>query len=537
ERFLLLSVDAVDKLRRELYEILGPIMAHELLFRFGFSDGVRSARIVRAQIPGLSPREALEAGPVVLTLEGMARVTVEEIRWEDELERMTGSWEDSFEAEESLRQWGTVDWTACWVLTGFASGYATEIADRELLCVERACRARGDAVCRFEILPADEFPGLARKVSALRRGLLMRERMKPTITRLWEKAYTTSAYLARILQDSADAIVTVDENEVVQTWNRGAEELLGYPAEDVVGRHFRFLVPQDLLDQGEIEKVRQEMFRSGSLRNYETRRLRSDGEEVHVSLTRTPIHDAHGRYIGASAILRDVTERKRLVEQLIQAESLAEVGELAAQVAHEIKNPLAGISAALQVLTGTLPEEIARGPVLEEVREHIRRLDDTVLSLLRFTRPYRPDFTRTDLDLVLDSAISLLGSSEDFRDVEVARELDPAARHVQADSQQLIQVFTNLLLNSGQACGKDRTIIVRASPADDQVRVEVRDRGSGIPADIMKLIFKPFFTTKHKGTGLGLPIARKIVEAHGGTIRVSSRRGGGIRVEILFPVR
>ncbi len=537
ERLLLLSAAALGKLRQELTEVLGPVMAHEILFRFGFHDGARTAQVLRNRMDDPKPRELLQAGPLVHNIEGMARARVEELECDDEFRKMTGVWEGSVEADQSLALLGPVKWPACWILTGFASGFASEAVGSSLLCVESECRGQGAEHCRFEILPADRFPGLARKVEALRQGLKLTDRMKPTMTRLWEQAYASSSYLARILRDSADAILTVDENEIIQSWNRGAEELLGYRAEEAVGQHFAFLVPDDLLKQGEIEKIRTESSEQGSLRNYETRRLNKDGNEVNVSLTRTSIYDANGHYTGASAILRDITERKRMVEQLIQVEALAEVGEMAAQVAHEIKNPLAGISGAIQVISESTPDSDPKSEIYREILQHIRRLDETVLSLLSYTRPFRPIRVMTDLELVADSAITLLRNSEEFSDVEIRLELAPEVGLVSVDAQQLVQVFLNLLLNAAHALRAERTISIISERADKEVEIRIVDRGSGMSPETRRQIFKPFFTTKNKGSGLGLPIARKIVNGHGGSIQVDSEPEVGTTVTIRLPLQ
>ncbi len=535
ERILFLSADALGKLRQELYEVLGPVMAHEVMFRFGFHDGAHTARVMRERMGDPDPRELLRAGPLVHNLEGMARARVDELQCDPDFHKMTGFWEDSVEAEQSLALLGPVEWSSCWILTGYASGYASEAVGASLVCIETMCRAQGDETCRFEIFPAERYPGLARKVEALRQGLPLTDRMKPTMTRLWEQAYASSAYLARILKDSADAILTVGEDEVIQSWNRGAEELLGYPAEEAVGRHFKFLVPDELLRQGEIEKIRTETSEAGSLRNYETRRLRKNGDEVHVSLTRTSIYDAHGRYVGASAILRDITERKRMVEQLIQVEALAEMGEMAAQIAHEIKNPLAGISGAIQVIAESTPADDPKSEIYDEILKHIRRLDETVLSLLSYTRPFRPARVTTDLGLVLDSAVTLLRNSDDFSDVTIEIEHSADLGPVSVDAQQLIQVILNLLLNAVHALKDDRTITVATGRADDGVEIRIIDRGAGMTSATRRKIFKPFFTTKNKGTGLGLTIARKIVTGHGGALTIESEPGVGTTVTIHLP--
>jgi len=536
ERYLFFSSRAMGLLRRELYDVLGPIMAHELLFRFGFHDGANAARAARERMPDADPTVLLSAGPLVQSLEGVARVQVTDFGYADgRLSSIRGVWWDSYEVEQVLAIWGQVPWTACWVLTGFASGFVSEVLDQDILCIERSCRARGDEECRFELLPAETFPGLAKKVRALRQGQSFKERMQPTISRISERAYTSSAFLSHILHDSADAILTVDEDEIIRTFNRGAEALLGYAADEAIGEHFSFLVPKDLRERGEIEKIKSETSAHGSLRNYETRRLQKNGDEVFVSLTRTSIYDAQGNYRGCSAILRDITERKRLVEQLIQAESLAEVGELAAQVAHEIKNPLAGISAAIQIIADTFPETDPRTAVFGEILSHIHRLDNTVQSLLSYTRLYRPHLQETGLDLLLDSTLSMLAASEIFSDITVLRDIPEGLGPVVADRQQFVQVMMNLLLNSAQAVVKNRDILVSARRSDPFVTITVTDYGAGISPETVKQVFRPFFTSKNKGTGLGLPIARKIIEAHGGRITVDSTPGEGTTVRIRLP--
>ncbi len=535
ERLLLLSAVSIGQLRQELHEVLGPIMAHEILFRFGFQDGVQAARAVRTRMPAGTPRDVLLVGPALHTQSGMAKVHVDSLDFDGEFRRLSGRWEASFEADQSLRLLGPVEWTACWVLSGFASGFASEATGRDLLCVERTCRARGDADCRFDVLPATQYPGLARKVVALREGRSLTERMKPAITRLWEQAYTSSAFLARILRDSADAIITLDENDVIRTWNRGAENLFLYSAREAEGRHFSFLVPPVLLTSGEVDHIRRTCMEQGSLRDYETTRLARDGREIRVSLTRTALFDVHGRYVGASAILRDISERQRLVDQLNQAERLAEVGRLAAQVAHEIKNPLAGISGAIQVLAQSTAPGDSRRAVFDEIQSHIRRLDRTVRSLLSYTRPYHPVRSPTDVGLLFESALSQVRSNTEFDGVRCEVDVEAGLPPARLDPQQMVQVLLNLLLNAAQALRADRRIFLRARRQGREVVIEVEDRGAGMTPETLAQIFQPFFTTRPRGTGLGLPIARRIVEAHGGRIEVRSGDGEGTTVALRVP--
>src|SRR5262249_28079075 len=161
--------------------------------------------------------------------------------------------------------------------------------------------------------------------------------------------------LVRIMQEiSRDAVISLDPEGRITSWNLGAEELLGYTAADVLGRHFEFLLPDDLKQSGEVERLLEATEPQGFVRDYETRRIPQDGREIHVLLTRMRRLDRQGRLLGSTAILRDITARKEMQEELVRARTLAAIGEAAARIAHEIRNPLTGINNAVSILSQDL---------------------------------------------------------------------------------------------------------------------------------------------------------------------------------------
>ncbi len=220
--------------------------------------------------------------------------------------------------------------------------------------------------------------------------------------------------------------------------------------------------------------------------------------------------------MGASCIVRDLTDLKAMQEELVRTHGLAVVGEMAATVAHEIKNPLAGISGAIQVLAEGMPKGDGRREVVGEILDQVHRLDRTVRDLLNFARPIAPVRQSLNLAESLNGAWSLLSPQSDAKGVRFS--LDAAASmELRADPQLLRQVWINLFLNAIEAMPKGGEVVARVQPGET-VRIEIQDSGNGIDPAAIEKIWRPFFTTKTRGTGLGLPLVKKIVDAHGGRI-------------------
>jgi len=351
-------------------------------------------------------------------------------------------------------------------------------------------------------------------------------------SRLADALREKTEYLENLLQNSADAIVSVDVHNCIRTWNEGARRIFGYDASEVVGRDYSLFVPAEEVAGGEATRIKERVERDGFVKDYECVRMTRDGRRITVNVTSTLLRDKQGRPIGRSSIVRDVTHVKKLQQDLLNTQSLAAVGELAATVAHEIKNPLAGISGAIQVLREAIPEESGRREIVGEILEQIHRLDSTVRDLLSFSRPATP--SRQDLDLgeSMAKAWSLLSAQPAAAGVRFS--LDGGGVRAQADAQLLQQVWLNLFQNAIEAMPKVGDLAVRVTDGNP-VRIEIRDSGAGIDPAHAARIFKPFFSTKTRGTGLGLAITKKIIEAHGGSIRAESRPGKGTSVFVEIP--
>jgi len=239
--------------------------------------------------------------------------------------------------------------------------------------------------------------------------------------------------------------------------------------------------------------------------------------------------------------MQDMVRRVRIVEhseyeqKISESEHLATIGQLAASLAHEIKNPLAGISGAIQVLGGGLDQDHPHQEVIQEVLRQIDRLDDAVKDLLIYARPKPPERRPTNLSKTLERAMILFRQEPAFRKVQVVCEGMTLDHIAEVDETQIQQVISNLMLNAAHACERGGTVTCRIARGHGVIRTTIEDDGIGIPPDVLPRVFEPFFTTKARGTGLGLPICKRIVEVHGGTLAIESEVGAGTKVVMEIP--
>ena len=253
----------------------------------------------------------------------------------------------------------------------------------------------------------------------------------------------------------------------------------------------------------------------------------------------TRLLDRDEQPTGIIACGLDVTDYKRIQEDLLKRESLARLGELAAVVAHEVKNPLAGMGGALRVICGRMAPENPDREIIHEILARMGQLADSVNDLLLFARPSMPSLRELPLQLLLEGAISLLAEDPQFSDVAV--EVSGPEVNVRCDPEMLKPVFLNVLANAAQAMEGAGKVSILVSTDDDCCwdgccQVTVTDTGPGMPEDVREKVFEPFFTTKNRGTGLGLSIAKRVIELHGGEIALECPPEGGTRVSIQLPL-
>lgn len=339
--------------------------------------------------------------------------------------------------------------------------------------------------------------------------------------------------LAQLADLSTDAILFVDGQRTIRAWNKGAEQMFGYRASDAIGSYYDLLVPPNLVQSGELGRIAEETERTGTLRNYVTKRLTKDGRELTVSLTRTKVVGIDGQVAGYGVILRDITEAERLKTALDTARHLSHIGELASQVAHEVRNPLAGIHGALQILRRRLDPDPNEVEVFDNIGREIARLDRLVTDLMRFGRPASSHQKEVDLADWLQEWHRRMALELEQRGAEVHLDLQ-ANPKVQLDFQLFEQVLRNLLENSLEASEVPAQIRLQLEQAPDGARLLFRDQGPGFSEEIRAEVLQPFFTTKTRGSGLGLPICVRHLGTLGGGLRLLPNDGGAV-VELRLP--
>jgi signal transduction histidine kinase len=219
-----------------------------------------------------------------------------------------------------------------------------------------------------------------------------------------------------------------------------------------------------------------------------------------------------------------------------RAEHLATLGEMATGLAHEIRNPLAGIAGVIEIIGRDLPASSPARTVVKDVRQEIARINHIVTDLLQTARPHPPTVRKSDLNTTVEHAVMLGRQQAIAKSMDITLHKDPSLPEVEHDSDQIHQVLLNLLLNALQAIDANGKITVTVKPLGANAVVEVADNGRGIPADHLPNIFRPFYTTKGDGTGLGLSLARRIVEDHQGRIDVTSAVGKGTMFAVVLPL-
>lgn len=351
-----------------------------------------------------------------------------------------------------------------------------------------------------------------------------------------------------LVADSADAIWAVDSEERIIAWNRGAEEIFGYTSDEIIGEPVTRLIPPDLIEQREPERLRKALRELGSVRDYQTRRLTKDGREVEVSLTSTVPRNGSANDLAASTIVRDLSYRRQVERQVIESEKMVTLGQLAASVAQEIGAPLTTIGIVVEKLRNSGLGDGEADKQLETAAQQLSRIARLTHGLVELAKPGELRLAPVNLCDVIDRVVELLEPSltRAGATVETRCEEDPLPE-ILADAGQLQQVFLNLLMNARRALestgGGEVLIEVEVAggfpregrPLRQAIRIELRDNGPGIhPADL-HYVFAPFFS-RSGGSGLGLALAKQIVHAHGGTIEARSEPGSGATFTILLPV-
>jgi PAS domain S-box-containing protein len=350
---------------------------------------------------------------------------------------------------------------------------------------------------------------------------------------------------AELLDQAQDAIIVRDLADTIVYWNKSAQRLYGWGAEETLGKDARDLLYREI--PPEFEEAQSVLLEKGGWSG-ELTQLTKDGREVIVSSRWTLVHDDQGKPLQKLIVNTDITEQKRLEAEVQRAAQLSFVGELAAGLAHEIKNPLAGIQGAVDILIRRRDKADPEREALEGMRHEVTRIDSTVRALLDRARPRLVSVKSTSLSDIARRAVNLARaqlSQVIAKGGHVTVHFEPPADPIIAyvDAAQIEDAVLNLIINAIDATEGKGDVRIRvalsnnsSNEAEEEAIIEVSDNGRGISEADLARIFSPFFTTTTGGTGLGLPAVRRIARAHGGSVEVKSSVGKGATFTLRLPI-
>jgi PAS domain S-box-containing protein len=341
---------------------------------------------------------------------------------------------------------------------------------------------------------------------------------------------TQLADLKRAL-DHAAIVATTDVSGKITYVNDKFCEISGYSREELLGQDHRII--NSGLHPKEFMRDLWVTIATGRVWHGEIRNRAKDGHFYWVDTTIVPFLNDRGHPYQYIAIRADITARKAAEAQLVQQAALARVGQMAAVVAHEVKNPLAGIKGVVQVLMSRRHPADPERAVMRDIVARIDALDDLIQDVMTYARPRPPRFSKIDLRHLIDEAVTIVRRDPIASTIDI--HVDGEGGSPIVDPDLVRAALVNLLINAAQAMNGQGRLQISLAIRDRRWSIEVADNGPGIPLDIREQVLEPFFTTKARGGGLGLPIAKRVAELHGGTLTLTFPAGGGTSVTIAAP--
>lgn len=419
----------------------------------------------------------------------------------------------------------------------------------QALAAGAAAIARGDLNQRIEPTTADEIGRLAATFNHMAAQLAQQraalEAAHDELRRRFEELADLKSYTDSILASVTSGIVTVDLEGRVVTVNPAAELLTGYFAGEAVGRYCtEVFAPTPAIG----ELLMETLTSRAPLLNVALTLRRRTGAAVPVELSTAPLRGSDGKMLGAVGVFRDLTPVRRLENQLRRSDRLAALGTLAAGLAHEIKTPLTSVLTFTRHLTRRFDDPQFRARFERVVPRELERINGIMERLLELARPARLSFGLVRLPVLLDRVVELHAGEMEHRGIAVVREYARDLPPLQADEEALYRALVNVVGNAVEAMPRGGRLAVRASWDDEErgpgrrpgshprVAIEIQDTGPGIAPEDAERVFNPFFTTKPGGTGLGLALAHKIIEDHGGAVELRSTPGVGTVVRMVLPL-
>ncbi|WP_342553643.1 ATP-binding protein [Paenibacillus sp. FSL R7-0652] len=381
---------------------------------------------------------------------------------------------------------------------------------------------------RLKIKRKDELGQLANRINAMIRNL---GHYTSRLKQMYEENRAVKEHLESIINQTADAIHITDLEGKVLRVNRAFEQLYGFRSREVEGRLLKIIPPEA---EEEMKRQHAQLIEGMSITSNETIWMKKDGTRVEVSVSTAPVRDEAGEITALISVSRDITSRNRMEELLRRSEKLTTVGQLAAGVAHEIRNPLTTLRGFLQLQQQSNKLNHRH---LDLMLSELDRINLIVGEFLILAKPQAVHFQERDIRFILGDVISLLDSQAHLHGVEFVLQASSESAMVHCEENQLKQVFINVLKNGMEAMpnGGSIHIKLKVDESAKRVRIEIRDEGIGIPEEMMSKLGEPFFTNKESGTGLGLMVSQRIIQSHKGMMDIKSVMNRGTTVIIELP--
>lgn len=353
-------------------------------------------------------------------------------------------------------------------------------------------------------------------------------------------------FLRNLIESSVDGIIAADMKGNIIIFNKGAEALTGYTAEEVIGKvHITQIYPEGVAKEV-MKKLRSPDYGGvGKFTPTQLNIIHKQGEQIPVQLSATLIYDEAGREVASVGIFTDLRPRLKMEKEiqeiqqaLLQSEKLAAMGRLTSQIAHELNNPIYGIMNTLELLKTEIPPESKRRRILELSLSETHRLAEMLRNMLSFSKPEEEERRPINLNELLEGILLIVDKQMQEANIKVKTYFDERLPTVMASTNQLRQVILNMVKNAKEAMPKGGTLTIATGREKDRVLIHIRDTGIGIPEEHRNKIFEAFFTTKQKvkGVGLGLSVCYGIIKSHGGEIKVESEEGKGTHFTISLPI-
>ena len=343
-------------------------------------------------------------------------------------------------------------------------------------------------------------------------------------------------YTGKLLETMDSGVLSVDQKNIIRTINRKSEEIFQVRREEVLNRNAEEVVPikiggKSIYELGLVE---------GKKIEQETEIITKEGVHKILEINTSFLEGEKNQPGGMVVLIRDITRLKRLSEEINRNKRLVSLGQITSAIAHEIRNPLSSIRGLTQFLFQSCPDEEERKSDLKIIMKEVDRLNQLINQVLDFSRPKKLNISHFSLSEMIKDLINLLKLKDREKAVQFQLSLESPVQSIFADQDQIRQVLMNIILNAIQAVDSQGKIVIDLQPSyyngKEAVLISIKDNGAGIGEEELSHIFDPFFTTGGQGTGLGLSIAYNIIEAHQGSIAISSEQGWGTEVKIFIPI-